>query len=175
MHGCKTSVHHQHARFLRIVEKQHVPLALISFSPHATSARIVPSHKHPQHTPPLFSSSPAPSPPLPPIQSPSCQLSFPSGSKVTAMDELFNLMVDSEDSWYTELAEKLPLFLPLTPLLSQLLSVPLLISKRQVQSLYRTVQAVVGWLPVWVHRWNKGNGRGWEMEWKWGPDGGLDE
>ena len=62
------------------------------------------------------------------------QRSFPQGTSVFKIDALFNLMAGSPDPLMpSEIAEKLPLFLTMGPLIQWLQPLPLLVSSRKVR------------------------------------------
>ena len=60
-------------------------------------------------------------------------MEYPAGSKVVAVDQLLNLIAGSQDASYTELVEKLPLFLPLKSFLEKEGNIPLLVQGGKVR------------------------------------------
>ena len=48
--------------------------------------------------------------------------------------ELFNLAADSEDESYSDIVQKLPMFLPLVPFADHIMRIPVLVNDRAVSS-----------------------------------------
>ena len=86
------------------------------------------------------------------LPTPSClQLSYPSATtKVIALPEMLNIMAYSEDESYSEIIEKLPIFVAMAPFMRRAHPLPLLIGNRKVG-----VQVRCGMMSM---RWPLGRG-----------------